>query len=201
MVKEAGEHLKRNAIAWWRIGIDEIVKWSEWKEEGLSKQYVIEAAKASNEAHMNIGTLEPVMHRRRRLQIGGCCSEADSLFRFELFNNRSLATRTKPIPPFCWLHCGVAFPPICFLSVLGTVLAKLNAVSTLFGRSKDERARVCCIWGEAVVCFCMLCLWGDELCGKLLSSPWVAFAWRILCFRVFWVHITVLRNLLNSLWA
>ena len=62
MVKEAGEHLKRSAIVWRRIGNDEIVKLSEWKEEGLSNQYVREAAKASNEVHMNIGSLELLLH-------------------------------------------------------------------------------------------------------------------------------------------
>ena len=43
------------------------MKRSEWKEEGLSMQYVMEAAKASNELHMNIDSLDPVMHRRRHL--------------------------------------------------------------------------------------------------------------------------------------
>ena len=63
MVKEAREHLKRNAIVWSRIRNDELVKQSEWKEEGLSKQYAREAAKASNGFHINIGSLDPVMHQ------------------------------------------------------------------------------------------------------------------------------------------
>ena len=98
-----------------------------------------------------------------------------SLFCFEPFDNRSLATGAKPIPPFYWLYCGVAFPLICFLSVPGAVHAKLDAMSTLFGYAKDERAGVCWTRGETVVCFYMLCLWVDELCFKLLSPSWVEF--------------------------
>ena len=67
MVKEAGEHLKKSAIVWWRIGNDEILKRSEGKDDCLSKQYVKEAPKASNGPHLNIGSLDPVMHWRRRL--------------------------------------------------------------------------------------------------------------------------------------
>ena len=43
------------------------MKLSEWKEEILSKQYVREADKASNEVHMNIGSLDLVMYRRRHV--------------------------------------------------------------------------------------------------------------------------------------
>ena len=38
------------------------MKLSKWKEEGLSKQYVMDAAKASNELRLNIGLLDLVMH-------------------------------------------------------------------------------------------------------------------------------------------
>ena len=43
------------------------MKLSELKKESLSKQYVREPDKASNEVHMNIGSLDLVIHRRRHV--------------------------------------------------------------------------------------------------------------------------------------
>ena len=170
-VKEAGEHLKKSAIVWWRIGIDEIVKWSERKEDHLFENYVREATKASHELHMNIGSLDSAMNRQRRLQIGGGSSDAIS-FSFWASWQSVFGDWSQTYPAVYCLHCGVCFSSHLF-PFLGTVLAKLNAVPTLYSLTKDDGTRVLWMWGEMVVCFCMPCLWGTNFalnCFPLLGS-------------------------------
>ena len=73
-VKEVGNHLGRNAVTRLRVGDENMIEWHERKGDHvfeMAEYYEKEAAKASRELYRIIGSSDPMMYSRRRVQKEG----------------------------------------------------------------------------------------------------------------------------------
>ena len=178
------EIILRSPKAWWRMGSGD-------RLNGESRRRIMCLSTMKGKLlKLQVNFIWSSVHSIRRCTDEGAYKLEEALLRLLSFlfwasSQSVFGDCNQTYPAAYWLHCGVGFLPIHFLSMLRTIVVKLYAILTSSSHAKDVGVwDVGCIEAQ-LFSFVYLALWTNRLHCKPYSLDCGASVWFGLVFQEF----------------